>query len=67
MKEEFIRRFDQTIIGILRYEPNGDITAMDFPSRRIVGMYIKSADHTIAFPSRQILTEGNTVVQLIFR
>lgn len=67
MKEEFIRRFDQTIIGILQYNSNGDITALDFPSRKILGMYIKSLDHTIEFPSRRILTRGNTVVSLIMR
>lgn len=65
MKEDFIKRFDNTIIGILRYENNGDITALEFPSRRIVGMYIKAQDHTIEFPSRRILTSGNSLMMLL--
>ena len=67
MTEEFIRKFNKTIVGILRYEDNGDIVALGFPSRKILGMYVKSQDHTIEFPSRKILTKGNTVVQLIFK
>lgn len=67
MKEEFIRKFDKTIVGILKYADNGDIIAMAFPSRKILGMYIKADDNTLEFPSRKILTKGNTVVSLIFK
>lgn len=67
MKEEFIRRFDQTIVGIIQYMDNGDVVALEFPSRKIVGIYKKAYDHTIEFPSRRILTKGNTVISLIMR
>ena len=67
MREEFIRNFNKTIVGILKYQDNGDIIAMTFPSRKILGMYIKADDNTLEFPSRTVLTKGNTVVSLIFK
>jgi len=67
MREEYIRDFDtRQIIGILRYEDNGDIYAVDFDTRQILGIYRASTDDTIDFNTRQIKTKGNSVVSFIY-
>jgi hypothetical protein len=67
MREEYIRDFDnRQIIGILRYEDNGDIYAVDFNTRQILGIYRASTDDTIDFDTRQIRTKGNSVVSFIY-
>ena len=66
VKEEKIRDFSGLIIGLVQTKDNGDKAALDFPSRLILGEYIKSQDHTIEFPSRQIVARGDTVVSFIY-
>lgn len=65
--EEYIRDFDtRNIIGILEHKPNGDIYAIEFSSRRILGIYRASTDDTIEFDSRRVVTKGNAVVSFIY-
>ena len=67
MREEYIRDFNtRQIIGILRYEDNGDIYAVDFNTRKILGIYRASTDDTIDFDTRLVVTKGNSVVSFIY-
>ena len=66
-REEHIRDFQtRQIIGILRYKPNGDIEAVEFSSRKILGFYRAATDETVDFLTRKVLTKGNTVVSFIY-
>ena len=67
MNEEYIRDYNtKQILGIIRTENNGDQTAIDFATRKILGFYRASRDVTTDFIGR-ILTKGNTVVALIYK
>ena len=66
-REEYIRDFNtRKILGILRYEENGDIYAVDFDTRKILGIYRASTDDTIEFNTRMVVTKGNSVVSFIY-
>ena len=66
-QEEYIRDFEtRMIIGILDHKPNGDIYAVEFSSRKILGIYRVSTDDTIEFMSRKVVTKGNSVVSFIY-
>jgi len=66
-REEYIRDFDtRKIIGILRYEDNGDIYAVDFDTRKILGIYRVSTNDTLEFDTRKVVTKGNSVVSFIY-
>ena len=66
-RDEYIRDFDtRQIIGILRYKANGDIYAVEFASRMILGIYRASTDDTIEFNTRKVVTKGNSVVSFIY-
>jgi len=66
-EDEYIRDFNtRQIIGILRYKDNGDIEAVEFKSRRILGIYRASTDDTIDFMTRRVVTKGNSVVSFIY-
>lgn len=65
--EEYIRDFNtRQIIGILRHKPNGDIEAIDFASRQILGFYRASTDETVDFNTRLVIAKGNCVVSFIY-
>lgn len=65
-KEEFIRDFQsQKIIGILRHRLNGDIEAVEFNSRRILGFYRAKRDVTTDFYGK-VITKGNAVTAFIY-
>lgn len=65
-QEEYIRDYNtKKILGIIRTEPNGDQTAIDFTTRKILGYYRKQFDHTTNFIG-VVLTKGNSVVSLIY-
>jgi hypothetical protein len=65
--EEYIKDFNtRQIIGILRHKPNGDIEAIDFASRQILGFYRASTDDTVDFRTRQVIAKGNCVVSFIY-
>lgn len=66
MREEYIRDFYNVIIGILEYKDNGDIYARKWPAT-IVGYYDKDQDVTREFPSQKIVSQGNTVVSLLYK
>ena len=64
---EYIRDFDtRMIIGILDHKSNGDIYAIEFSSRKILGIYRVSTDDTIEFNTRKVVTKGNSVVSFIY-
>ena len=66
-RDEYIKDFQtRQIIGILRYKPNGDIEAIEFTSRKILGIYRASTDDTIDFMTRQVIAKGNCVVSFIY-
>lgn len=66
-QEEYIRDFDtRQIIGILDHKPNGEIYAIEFCSRKILGIYRVSTDDTIEFDTRKVVTKGNSVVSFIY-
>ena len=65
-RDEYIRDFKtQQIMGILRYKPNGDIEAIEFNSRQILGFYRASTDSTTDFLGR-IRAKGNCVASFIY-
>lgn len=64
--DEYIRDFaTRQIIGILRHKANGDIEAVEFSSRRILGFYRASRDATTDFYGK-VITKGNSVVAFIY-
>ena len=64
---EYIRDFDtRQIIGMLETRTGGDIYAIEFNSRKILGIYRVSTDDTIEFDSRRVVTKGNSVVSFIY-
>lgn len=66
-RDEYIKDFQtRQIIGILRHKPNGDIEAIEFTSRKILGIYRASTDDTIDFMTRQVIAKGNCVVSFIY-
>jgi hypothetical protein len=65
IKEEYIKDFQGRPLGILRYQDNGDIEAVEFMSRKIIGFYRKSLDRTTDFLGR-IIAQGNAAVSLIY-
>lgn len=65
-QEEYIRDFQsQLIIGILRTLKNGDVAAVEFSSRKILGYYRKKTNITTDFYGR-MLANGNCVAGLIY-
>ena len=59
-RDEYIKDFQtRQIIGILRYKPNGDIEAIEFTSRKILGIYRASTDDTIDFMTRQVIAKNS--------
>ena len=52
-------------IGILRHKQNGDIEAVDFITRKVLGYYRASTDTTVDFFGRQV-SKGNTAVSFIY-
>lgn len=65
--DEYIRDFDtRQIIGILERRTGGDIYAIEFCSRKILGIYRVSTDDTIEFSTRRVITKGNSVVSFIY-
>ena len=67
MKEEQIRQFNGQIIGIIETDSSGNKTARDFPSRVILGYYVKDKNQTIEFPSIRIVAWGDVTVDLIYK
>lgn len=67
MQEEQIRQFNGQIIGTIETDSSGNKTARDFPSRLILGYYVKDRDQTIEFPSRKIVALGDATVNLIYK
>lgn len=64
MKEEYIKNFNGSIIGIIETDSNGDQIARSFPGRQILGYYRAKLNHTTDFYGR-VIAQGNTVVAFI--
>ena len=68
MREEFYKDFPgQKSIGILQYQDNGDIYALTFPGRKILGKYVVADDYTFEFPSRKPIGKGNLTIGLFYK
>ena len=65
MSKEFIRDFNNQIIGTIETKPNGDQVLRNF-SQRILGYYFKGENRTRDF-NRQIISQGNTLLGLLYR
>ncbi len=66
--DEFIKEYpSQRVIGVLRTSANGDITALQFPSYQALGIYKKSTNSTHELPSYRKVSDGNTVLQFIYK
>lgn len=65
MSKEFIRDFNNQIIGTIETKPNGDQVLRNF-SQQIIGYYFKSENRTRTF-NRQIISQGNTLLGLLYR
>lgn len=66
MTIDYIKTFDNKILGIIETAPNGDQTAKDYPSYRILGYYRASQNKTFDFYGR-IIARGNALVSLIYQ
>lgn len=66
MSKEFIRDFNNQIIGSIETKPNGDIWLRNF-SQVVLGIYEKSTDTTRDFNTRRIISRGNTLLGLLYR
>lgn len=64
--EEFIKEFSGKPIGIIKTLENGDKIALECPSRKVLGYYLKSQDVTTDILYRP-LSKGDTLVSLIYR
>lgn len=65
-KTEYIKNFQQQILGTVDTLESGDQVARDFPSMKILGYYRKSRDVTTDFFGR-IIAKGNCITSLIFK
>lgn len=50
----YIRRLNGEILGEVRTEPSGDITVLDYPSKKILAIYRKGLDKTTTLSGRVI-------------
>ena len=66
MQEQYIKRADGFILGIIETKENGVQIARMFDSRLIVGFYYKNRNVTTDF-SGKIISQGNSVVSLIYQ
>ena len=66
MTQEYIREYpSQKIIGIIETYENGDQTARDFTTRRILGYY-KAGLNITTDDLHRTLAKGNIVASLIY-
>jgi len=65
MQTEYIRTADGTILGSIEHDSNGDKTARDFPSMKILGYYRSYINRTVDFYGGNF-SQGDTVVALIY-
>ena len=65
VQEMYIKEFNGNILGIIRTESNGDQTAIDYRTQKIVGYYRATFD-TTTDPSRRVIARGNCVTALIY-
>jgi len=66
LSEDYIKEFSGMIIGIIEVYDNGDRVAIDYPSRFVLGEYIKQYDHTIEWPSRRVIARGDVTSSFIY-
>ena len=66
MQWEYIKTYDNRILGSIETDANGNQTARDWPSQRILGYYQVAFNRTVDFYGH-IMSQGNTVINLIYR
>ena len=66
MATEYIKEFNERILGIHETDANGNPTVRNFPGRQILGYYKKDMDVTTDFYGR-IISRGNTAIALIYK
>ena len=66
MGTEYIKNFNNVIIGIVETDAKGNQIIRNFPGRQILGYYKKDQDITTDFYGR-ILSRGNTTISLIYQ
>ena len=64
MEEKICDRMGRPI-GMLRHLPNGDIEAVEFLSRKIIGFYRAASNTTTDFLGR-FIAKGDVTAALIF-
>lgn len=64
-QEIYIKEYNGNILGIIRTESNGDQTAIDYRTQKIVGYYRALFD-TTTDPSGRVIARGNCVTALIY-
>lgn len=66
--DEIIREFpSQKGIGVLRTMSNGDQVALSYPAMAQLGIWKKDQNATFEIPSYRKVSDGNTVMQFIYR
>lgn len=68
MREEYIRDYQtQKVLGILRYESNGDVYAVDYKTLQILAVYRADQNRTLEYRTQKVVSTGNTVVSFIYQ
>lgn len=68
MREEYIRDYQtQKVLGILRYDSNGDVYAVDYKTLQILAVYKADQDRTLEYRTQKVVSTGNTVVAFIYQ
>lgn len=67
IKEELITDFYGRYIGYLRTDEEGNITALDYPSRTPLGIYDIKSNQTLELTSRKPIARGNVVVSFLYK
>lgn len=62
---QFIKKITGEIIGEVRTDPNGDITVLSYPGRKILAIYRKNVDKTMTLGGH-LISWGNTAIAALY-
>lgn len=65
MREEYIKTMSGQIVGIIRTASNGDKTAFQYPSMKILGYYRANIDMTTNLYGKA-LNRGDSTIALVW-
>jgi len=66
--DEYIKEYpSQKVIGVIRTMSNGDQIALSFPAFQQLGIWRKAENATYEIPSYRRVSDGNTVMQFIYK